>query len=125
MSQLYDNTIIGWSFDQQKQPYSCKKKKKKNTPPKKNKKNRPTVSKCGQMTDFFVWCHLISAKNKNKKTKKTKKKQKKKHTFPKEFFIEIWLMIGDREYINIAEIKTGNLIFRWDLGANIFSRPAC
>ena len=26
-------------------------------------------------------------------------------TFPKEFFNEIWLKLGDHEYINIAEIK--------------------
>ena len=28
-----------------------------------------------------------------------------KNTFPKEFFNEIWVIIGDYEYINIAEIK--------------------
>ena len=28
-----------------------------------------------------------------------------KTTFPKEFFNEIWLKLGDHEYINIAEIK--------------------
>ena len=28
-------------------------------------------------------------------------------TFPKEFFNEIWLKLGDHEYINIAEIKFG------------------
>ena len=28
-----------------------------------------------------------------------------KITFPKEFFNEIWLKIGDHEYINIAKIK--------------------
>ena len=30
-----------------------------------------------------------------------------KNTFPKEFFNEIWLKLGDHEYINIAEIKFG------------------
>ena len=30
---------------------------------------------------------------------------KKKKTFPKEFFNEIGLKLGDHEYINIAEIK--------------------
>ena len=30
-----------------------------------------------------------------------------KITFPKEFFNEIWLKLGDHEYINIAEIKFG------------------
>ena len=30
-----------------------------------------------------------------------------KTTFPKEFFNEIWLKLGDHEYINIAEIKFG------------------
>ena len=34
--------------------------------------------------------------------------KKKKNTFPKEFFNEIWLIIGDYEYINIAEIKIWN-----------------
>ena len=31
-----------------------------------------------------------------------------KTTFPKEFFYEIWLIIGDHEYISITETKTGN-----------------
>ena len=30
-----------------------------------------------------------------------------KTTFSKEFFNEIWLKLGDHEYINIAEIKFG------------------
>ena len=30
-----------------------------------------------------------------------------KNTFPEEFFNEIWLKLGDHEYINIAEIKFG------------------
>ena len=30
-----------------------------------------------------------------------------KPTFPKEFFNEIWLKLGDHEYINTAEIKFG------------------
>ena len=30
-----------------------------------------------------------------------------KTTFPKEFFNEIWLKLGDHEYIYIAEIKLG------------------
>ena len=30
-----------------------------------------------------------------------------KNTFTKEFFNEIWLKLGDHEYINIAEIKFG------------------
>ena len=34
-------------------------------------------------------------------------KKKKKTTFPKEYFNEIWLKLGDHEYINIAEIKFG------------------
>ena len=29
------------------------------------------------------------------------------NTFPKEFFNEIWLKLGDYKYINIAEIKFG------------------
>ena len=32
---------------------------------------------------------------------------KKKNTFPKEYFNEIWLKLGDPEYINFAEIKFG------------------
>ena len=31
-----------------------------------------------------------------------------KNTFPKEFFNEIWLKVGDYEYNNIAEIKFGH-----------------
>ena len=31
-----------------------------------------------------------------------------KNTFPKKFFNEIWLKVGDHEYNNIAEIKFGH-----------------
>ena len=31
----------------------------------------------------------------------------RKTTFPKEFFDEIWLKLGDHENINIAELKFG------------------
>ena len=31
----------------------------------------------------------------------------RKTTFPKKFFNEIWLKLGDHEYTNIAEIKFG------------------
>ena len=49
----------------------------------------------GQKTDFhFASNVLISAKI-------------WKTTFLKEFFNEIWLKLGDHEYINIAEIKFG------------------
>ena len=34
---------------------------------------------------------------------KFEKLKKKKKTFPKELFKEIWLIIGDIEYINISE----------------------
>ena len=33
-----------------------------------------------------------------------------KNTFPKEFFNEMWLKLGDHEYINIAEINLDNFI---------------
>ena len=48
----------------------------------------------GQKTDFSFRVILISAKI-------------WKTTFPKEFFNEIWLKLGDHEYINIAEIIFG------------------
>ena len=40
-------------------------------------------------------------------TKNEKKKKKKKNTFPKEFFLEIWLIIDDYKYNYTAEIKFG------------------
>ena len=48
----------------------------------------------GQITDF----HFASFRFRPKF---------EKPTFPKEFFNEIWLKLGDHEYINIAEIKFG------------------
>ena len=64
---------------------------------KKKKKKFIPFQNGGQITDFpfasfrFWW----------------KFEKKKKYTFPKEFFNEIWLKLGDYEYINIAEIKFG------------------
>ena len=43
-----------------------------------------------------------------------------KTTFPKEFFSEIWLIIGDHEYINIAEIKNLKFSYRWDFRGKTF-----
>ena len=51
-----------------------------------------------------------------------KKKKKKKKTFPQEFFNKIWLIIGDHEYINIAEIKIVNFYSSGILGAKHFFR---
>ena len=51
----------------------------------------------GQITDFHFASDSILAKI-------------WKTTFPKKFFNEIWLKLGDHEYINTAEIKFG-LIF--------------
>ena len=56
-----------------------------------------TFSKWRPNNRFSFRVFLISAKI----------KKKKKNTFPKEFFNEIWLKLGDHEYINIAEIKFG------------------
>ena len=43
-----------------------------------------------------------------------------KHTFPK----EIWLKIGDHEYVNIAEISFKNFVFRCNLnGRKIVCTP--
>ena len=50
----------------------------------------------GQITDF----HFASFQFRPKF-------EEKKNTFPKEFFNEIWLELGDHEYINIAETKFG------------------
>ena len=46
----------------------------------------------GQITDFHFAAFQFRPKF-------------EKQTFPKEFFNEIWLKLGDHEYINIAEIK--------------------
>ena len=35
---------------------------------------------------------------------------KKKNTFPKEFFNEIWLKVGEHEYIYITEITFKKII---------------
>ena len=43
--------------------------------------------------------------NKNKNKKKQANKQKNQNTFPKEFSNEIWLKVGEHEYIYITEIK--------------------
>ena len=46
-----------------------------------------------------------------------------KNTFPKELFNEIWLKLGDHEYINIPEIEFAYFSFRGDFrGESIFSR---
>ena len=58
------------------------------------KKNICTVSKSRLNNRFSFRVILISAKI-------------WKTTFPKKFFNEIWLKLGDHEYINIAEIKFG------------------
>ena len=43
--------------------------------------------------------------NKTKQNKKQTKNKKTKKTFPMEFFNEIWLKVGEHEYIYIFEIK--------------------
>ena len=43
-----------------------------------------------------------------------------KTTYPKEFFNEIWLKLGDHRYINIAEIKFGKYYSGGILGAKQF-----
>ena len=52
---------------------------------------------------------------------KKPKKKKKKNPFPRDFFNEIWLIIGDHEFINIAEIKIWNFSSGGILGAKHFS----
>ena len=51
----------------------------------------------------FWFCAINFGVNLKNKTKQNKTK---KNTFPKEFFCEIWFIIGDYEYIIIAEIKS-------------------
>ena len=70
---------------------------------------RITVSKW-QQSDRFSF-HVISISRKIWK--------EKKNNFPKEFQNEIWPIIGDHEYINIAEIKL-SLEFE---GQDIFPAP--
>ena len=48
----------------------------------------------GQITDFHFEAFRFRPKF-------------EKNTFPNEFFDEIWLKLGDQEYINNAEIKFG------------------
>ena len=88
-----------------------KKKKKKSQFRKKNKtKQNKNVSKWRPNTRFLFRVIPIFAKiwkNKNKKKIKNKTKQNKnknKNTFPKELFNEIWLEVGEYEYIYITEI---------------------
>ena len=68
---------------------------------------------------IFVLRHVDFGENLKKKKKK---KKKKKNTFSKVFHLnEIWIIIGDHEYINIAEIKIGNFYSGGILGAKYFS----
>ena len=62
----------------------------------KKTKNICTVSKWRPNNQFYLSFRVISISAKIWK-----------NTFPKEFFNEIWLKLGDHEYINIAEIKFG------------------
>ena len=55
-----------------------------------------------------------------------------KTTLPKEFFNEIWVILGDYEYINIAEIKIVKVIFFiffpwWDFSRKSYfpASPKC
>ena len=66
----------------------CKKKKKK----KKENANVAPFQNGGQITDFYFASFSILAKI-------------RKTTFPKEFFDDIWLKVGESEYIYITEIK--------------------
>ena len=40
-----------------------------------------------------------------------------KSTFPKEFFNEIWLKVGEHEYIYITEITFWKKLFRFKMAA--------
>ena len=53
----------------------------------------------------------FSANLKNKQTNNQTNKYKQKNTFTNEFFNEIWFILGDYEYINIAEIKKKKTFF--------------
>ena len=75
---------------------------------------------------FFACVISILAKNlktKQNKTKQKNKKKKKKKPFPKNFFIEFWIIVGEYEYIYIAEVKFGNCYLCVILGAIFFCIP--
>ena len=59
----------------------------------------------GQITDFYFASFRFWPKF----------EKKKKNTFPKEFFNEIWLKVGEHEYINITEItfKKNYSVLKW------------
>ena len=46
-----------------------------------------------------------------------------KPSFPKEFLNEIWLIIEDHEYFNIAEMKIWHFYSGRIFGPNIFPTP--
>ena len=70
-----------------------------------------TVSKW-HPNDQFLFCFISILIGKNLK-----------NLFSKRIFNEIWLIIGDHEYINIAEIKIGTIFIPVEFGGpqNIFS----
>ena len=67
----------------------------------------------------------MAAKNKFRFAKQSRDHNwKKKHTLPMELFSEIWLKVGEHEYIYIFEIKCErSILFKGGLvfGAQIFA----
>ena len=65
----------------------------------------------GQITDFYFASFRFWPKF-----------EKKKNTFPKEFFNEIWLKVGEHEYIYITEIifEKYYSVFKWQPCQNHF-----
>ena len=94
------------------------------------------------MTTLYIYTHthtpkIIHVQTKNIKTNYRFKmaaklpilvsRQNVKNHFPRGiFFNEIWLIKGDHENINIAKIKIGNFLYRWDFRGKTFSpHPPC
>ena len=65
---------------------------------------------------IFISCHFDFGQN-LKKNKQTNKQKKQTNIFPIEFFNEIWLKVGEREYIYITEIFFFKRLFRFKMAA--------
>ena len=50
-------------------------------------------------------------------------RRKKKTPLPKEFVNEIWLIIRDHDYINLAELQIGKFYSRGILGETFLPHP--
>ena len=87
----------------------------------KRKQNKTNRFKLAAKWPLFTLHFHFGEKLKKKKTSRQTNKQT--NNFPKEFVNEIWLMIGDHKYINIAEIEIESFYSGGILGAKHSCTP--